>query len=206
MTDAGQNAETAAANRLSPEPQKGRADRSTTKGDVPDAVLDRYLIERDRRGRAEAFFRDHRAAEPLFRDRGGSLVSSKAYPDAVVDMLKIARHRGWTHVRVSGDDAFRREVWIQAQALGLEVSGHRPRERDRQAAGMDRDRSPAGSDLNRRDRNPGMTERLARAAIVVARLIPDPAIQARLLDHARARADLQRPKDRAPTREQGRDR
>ena len=125
-----------AVNRLRPAP--GAPARSTAKGDVPDAVLDRYLVEGDLRGRAERFFRDHRAPAPMFRDRGGSLTSTQAYPDAVIDMLKIARHRGWERIQVSGDPAFRREVWIQAQSLGLEVHGHRPRDRDRQAAGIDR--------------------------------------------------------------------
>lgn len=174
----------APSNRLSPEPDRTGPARSRTKGDVPQAVLDRYLVERDRQGRPERFFRDHRASLPMFRDRGGALVSAEAYPDAVADMLKIARHRGWTRVRVTGDPAFRREVWIQAQSLGLEVRGHRPRERDRQAAGLDRP--------SRAPRPEPMTERLARAAVVVARLIPDPVLQARLMTRARRRAGLDR--------------
>lgn len=177
-------AETAAPNRVGPAPAAGRTPRSTARGDLPEAVLDRYLVERDRQGRPERFFRDHRAAEPMFRDRGRSLVSSHAYPDAIADMLKIARHRGWDQVRVTGDPAFRREVWIQAQAMGLEVRGHRPRERDRQAAGQ------TPSPPKRTD--PELAERLARAAIVVGRLIPDPAAQARLLARAWSRAGLDR--------------
>ena len=173
-----------AVNRLRPAP--GAPARSTAKGDVPDAVLDRYLVEGDLRGRAERFFRDHRAPAPMFRDRGGSLTSTQAYPDAVIDMLKIARHRGWERIQVSGDPAFRREVWIQAQSLGLEVHGHRPRDRDRQAAGIDR----ASSQKALQD---PLAERLARAAVVVARLIPDPAIQTKLLEAAWARAGRARP-------------
>lgn len=192
----------APSNRLGPASDPAGSRRSTAKGDVPEAVLDRYLVERDLRGRPERFFRDHRAPEPMFRDRGGSLVSNQAYPDAIIDMLKIARHRGWDQVRVSGDPAFRREVWIQAQALGMEVQGHRPRERDRQAAGLDRSSS-------RRDAEPSkardaLAERLARAAIVVARLVPDAAIQTRLLEAAWARAGRPRPAEREPAR--GRDR
>jgi hypothetical protein len=131
----------------------------------------------------------------MFRDRGGSLVSAQAYPDAVADMLKIARHRGWDQIRVTGDPAFRREVWIQAQALGLEVRGHRPRERDRQAAGQDR---PSRDPDVARPRSPAepLADRLARAAVVVARLIPDPAAQSRLLERAWARAEMTPQRDR----------
>ena len=176
-------------NRLGPDPKAAK--RSTTKGDVPEAMLDRYLIERDRSGRPERFFRDHRSNGPLFRDRGSSLVSDQAYPDAVIDMLKIARHRGWERIRVSGDEAFRREVWIQAQSLGLQVAGHRPRERDRQAAGLPPPEQTAA--------RPDMGDRLAKAAIVVRRLITDPEAQVRLLDAALARAGKarqDRPRDR----------
>lgn len=177
-------AETATANRVGPAPAAGGPARSTARGDLPEALLDRYLVERDRQGRPERFFRDHRATEPMFRDLGRSLISSHTYPDAVADMLKIARHRGWDQVRVTGDPAFRREVWVQAQAMGLKVRGHRPRERDRQAAGQ------APPPPKRVD--PELAERLARAAVVVARLVPDPAAQARLLARAWSRASLDR--------------
>jgi len=81
------------------------SDRSTLKGDVPAALLDRYLIERDRQSRAERFYRDHRATEPAFRDAGRALVTAHAYPDIVADMLKVAQHRGWTRIAVRGDEA-----------------------------------------------------------------------------------------------------
>jgi hypothetical protein len=167
----------------------GKAAKSTVKGDIPAAVLDRYLIERDLRGRPERFFRDHRATEPMFQDRGRSLVSHSAYPDAVIDMLKIARHRGWSAVRVSGDPGFRREVWIQAQALGLEVKGHRPGERNRQAAGLE-PRPPLSAEI---------ADRMARAAVVVRRLIPDAALQTRLMAEALDRFQARRTaRERAP--------
>lgn len=168
------------ARRIGPAASVDRERLSRSKGDVPDTVMDRYLVERDLRGRAERFYRDHRADQPQFRDRGGSLSTDHAYPDAVADMLRIAQHRGWSRIRVSGDEAFRREVWIQAGRLGLEVSGHRPRDRDRQAAGVPR----ADRDL---------PDRLARAAVVVARLIPDPAAQTRLIERALNRARSHEP-------------
>lgn len=166
----------ASANRIGPERARaGEAKaRSTLKGDVPQPILDRYLIERDLRGRAERFYRDHRTLDPAFSDTGRRLSAGQAYPDTIADMLKVARHRGWTRLKVEGDEAFRREVWIQARAQGLDVSGYRPRDRDRQAAGQPPDRGT----------------RLMRAVAVVRALIPDIDAQRRLLDHAGRLAGL----------------
>jgi hypothetical protein len=178
-----------AANTVAPAPRTSAPQPSREKGEVPASLLDRYLIERDRQGRPERFYRDHRAFDPMFKDEGRRLVTRQTYPDAVADMMTIARHRGWTQVRVAGDEAFRREAWLQGQKLGLEVSGYKPRERDRQAAG---DRVPParpshvhrdGQPLDRR-----LDDRLSRAAVVVRQLIPDPRAQVRLLEQAYSRA------------------
>lgn len=147
--------------------------RSTAKGDLPQAILDRYLIERDLRGRPERFYRDHRTPDPAFRDQGRRLSTVRAYPDTVADMLKIAQHRGWTRLKVDGDDAFRREVWIQGRAMGLNIKGYQPRDRDRQATGQPANRPP-------------LEERLRMASAVIRNLIPDPEAQRRLLEHAAA--------------------
>lgn len=169
---------TASANQITPD-RAGRGEakpRSTAKGDLPQTILDRYLIERDLRGRPERFYRDHRTPDPAFRDQGRRLTTDRPYPDTIADMLKVAQHRNWTRLKVDGDDTFRREVWIQARAMGLEIKGYRPRQRDRQAAGAPASRLP-------------LEERLRMASAVVRSLIPDPEAQRRLLDHAVAAAD-----------------
>lgn len=187
---------TPSTNRLAPDSVAGAPrPRSLDKGDVPPALLDRYLVERDRQGRAERFFRDHRTREPMFHDRGRSLVAGQSYPDTVADMLKIARHRGWSAIRVTGDEGFRREVWVQAQALGLEVKGHRPTERDRAAASPpDREtsKSPSSGLSPSRERrgtsSHKLETRLAMATQVVRATVADPEMQARLIARAWARA------------------
>ncbi|WP_293828575.1 LPD7 domain-containing protein [uncultured Brevundimonas sp.] len=166
--------------------------------------MDRYLIERDRQGRPERYYRDHKTADPSFRDHGRALSSHQAYPDSVAAMLRIAQHRGWSNIKVTGDDAFRREVWVQARTLGLEVAGYRPTERDRQAAN-----EPAQPDTERdasRQKPPSRDEikrRLEMAAVVVRTLIADPAAQTRLMERAwaRVRPEADRARDK-PEREQ----
>lgn len=197
---------TSSPNRISPRTSEPPERRSLDKGDVPAQLLDRYLIERDRQGRPERYYRDHKAADPSFRDHGRALSSHQAYPDSVAAMLRIAQHRGWSNIKVTGDDAFRREVWVQARTLGLEVAGYRPTERDRQAANeapqpnTQRDaapqKPPARDDIKRR---------LEMAAVVVRTLIADPAAQARLMERAwaRVRPEADRARDK-PDREQNR--
>ncbi|MGH7025942.1 LPD7 domain-containing protein [Brevundimonas sp.] len=177
-------------NRLGPDrTRRGeKTERSTLKGDLPPALLDRYLIERDRQGRPEAFFRDPRATEPAFRDHGRRLSTPHAYPDTITDMLKVARHRGWTRLRVEGEETFRRDVWIQARAQGLEVSGYRARERDRQAAGETPRVPNAAMDLDRR---------LKMAAVVVRNLVSEPEAQRRLLNRAADLVSLRRGQERS---------
>nr|WP_315051444.1 LPD7 domain-containing protein [uncultured Brevundimonas sp.] len=181
----------APSNRLAPQPGAAPERRSLDKGDVPAQLLDRYLIERDRQGRPERYYRDHKTADPVFRDHGRALSSLQAYPDSVASMLRIAQHRGWTHIKVSGDEAFRREVWVQGRSLGLEVAGHKPTERDRQAANDQPERTAtrrtgreADSELTRA----AVKRRLDMAAVVVRTLIADPAAQARLMERAWSRA------------------
>lgn len=206
-------------NRLSPDGDaNARRARSLEKGDVPPDLLDRYLVERDRHGRAERFFRDHRAREPMFQDRGRSLVAGQPYPDTVADMLKVAKHRGWSAIRVSGDEQFRREVWVQAQTLGLEVKGHWPTERDRAAAApLDRQAptSPTSErGISRERRGPSsktIQDRVSMATQVVRALVVDPEMQARLIARAWARAaphlDRERKADEVRSRSrEGRDR
>jgi len=124
-------------------------------------------------------------------------------------MLKIAQHRGWAEVRVVGDEGFRREAWIQAQALGLGVRGYQPRDRDRQAAGAQSPSPKVTVDRMRAD-DDAVKARLQAAAVVVKRLIDDPAARSRLMERAveRLRAqDTGRRADRdKPDREARRDR
>jgi hypothetical protein len=174
-------------NRLGP--AKASSPATTRAGDVPETLLARYLVEHDVLARKASFFRDHKEPLPRFVDSGRALRTDNAYADTVRDMLQIARHRAWNRVTVRGETAFRREVWIQGRALGIEVGGHRPTARDRQAAGQEK---PVDRTRMRYD----------RAAVVVRTLIADPEAQARLLARAwahiasrnpdRSRQDLER--------------
>lgn len=105
--------------------------RSTNKGDVPDPLLRRYYLDA-RGGPGLGFYTDARIKTATFRDLGARLVTPRSDPNAIRDMAAVAQHRGWTVVVVHGESDFRREAWLMASALGLEVRGYQPTERDRQ--------------------------------------------------------------------------
>lgn len=114
------------------DPARPPKKRSHEVGDVPEEVANRYYSE-GRMGRRD-YFADAQGKEAAFRDGGGNLSADRTDPAVISDMLKVAQHRGWDEISVSGSQEFRREVWIQAQELGVEVRGYKPSERDRQDA------------------------------------------------------------------------
>lgn len=172
------------------------AARSNRKGDVPEVLRRRYFVD-ERSGAGLGFYVDARVETPAFRDQGRRLSASRSDPNAIRDMVAIAQHRGWKAVVVEGDADFRREAWLAAQTLGIEVRGYRATERDRQdlerrlstsdrRAARDR-ADPA--DAHREGRSPsaaaGANLRIVEA--VVRSRITEPAAQARVLAAARER-------------------
>ena len=105
--------------------------RSTRKGDVPAPLRRRYYTD-DRGGPGLGFYAAARIQTAAFRDLGARLVTPRSDPNAIRDMAAVAHHRGWTVVVVHGEKDFRREAWLTASALGLEVRGYQPTQRDQQ--------------------------------------------------------------------------
>jgi hypothetical protein len=159
------------------------ASRSIAAGDAPEAILRRYLIDA-RGGRGLGFYADATAPRAIFRDRGDRLTTDRNDPNAVRHMTEIARHRGWTTITVRGDTDFRREAWMAAGLLGLEVRGYRPTERDEQALARRRDRQPSPMT---RDATDGAQARLGVIDRVVRARVPKTVDQERILAAARER-------------------
>lgn len=155
--------------------------QASTLGDVPEQLRRRYLTEA-RGGRGLGFYADARSEAAAFRDHGGRLTTDRNDPHVIRDLVAIAQHRGWNAISVRGHTEFRREVWLRAQAAGLEVRGYRPTERDRQQ--VDPYRLRSGS---RQDSPIDAQARLRIVDGVVRARIVHPTDQQRVLAAARAR-------------------
>jgi hypothetical protein len=171
--------------------------RSTNKGDAPVPVLRRYYLD-ERGGPGLGYYADAQIKIATFRDLGARLVTPRSDPNAIRDMAAVAQHRGWTVVVVHGEKDFRREAWLTASALGLEVRGYQPTERDRQdlerrqaaltrkAARAVDERPERGDREARANAAAGRTNMRIVEAVVRARVGDRPA-QDRILSAARAR-------------------
>ena len=87
-------------------------------GDLPPSLARRYFTERLRGAAAVALYEGPGAKRIALRDHGDRLTTDQSHPAVIRDMSLIAAHRGWSAVRVRGQDEFRREAWLQARVLG----------------------------------------------------------------------------------------
>lgn len=121
-----------AASEPAPANDDGPHRFSVERGDVPDAVKRRYLTEEPQFTPEVRYFTDAAGKEAAFRDTGDKLLARQTNAEVIKDLVSIAEHRGWTSIEIRGEEAFRREVWMQARTEGLQVRGYKPTERDLQ--------------------------------------------------------------------------
>lgn len=171
--------------------------RSTSKGDVPDLLRRRYYTD-ERGGPGLGFYADARIQTAAFRDLGARLVTPRSDPNAIRDMAAVAQHRGWTVVVVHGGKDFRREAWLTASALGLEVRGYQATQRDRQElerrqaalarkAARAAETRPERGDREPRDGGAASRANMRIIETVVHARVSDPPSQDRILSAARER-------------------
>lgn len=113
-------------------PEKTPKTPSVEAGDMPEAVRKRYYADKAKWSGEPAFFTSAESKYPAFRDQGRRLVTATESQEVVKDLVAIAQHRGWDKIHVTGSEAFRRAVWLEAAQNGLEVRGYKPNERDLQ--------------------------------------------------------------------------
>lgn len=99
---------------------------------IPQQIAAKFLRKGDK-----YYFADMTLA---FVDEGKTLRAETENRSVVKDLVAIARVRGWQAGLVSGSESFRREVWKEAFAEGLQVEGYKPSAAEVQAAERERER------------------------------------------------------------------
>jgi len=66
-----------------------------------------------------------------FEDKGNALKTKSDSEYIIESLVSIAKARGWSEIKVSGSDTFRRETWLKATSRGISVKGYTPTELDK---------------------------------------------------------------------------
>lgn len=91
--------------------------------------------------------------KPAFEDRGTKLETRSDSQQMAATLVAVAQARGWDEIKVTGSESFKRNVWVEAAARGVEVKGYMPNDQDRAEAarrGAEREREE-GAALARRE-------------------------------------------------------
>jgi hypothetical protein len=101
------------------------ASRDEVKPIVPADVEDKYLRVGKR------FYHPKDTHVFAFEDKGNKLQTRSNSEQIAATMVAIARARGWDEIKVSGSETFRKEVWLEAAAHGMQVRGYIPSDVDK---------------------------------------------------------------------------
>ncbi|MBJ6123610.1 LPD7 domain-containing protein [Sphingomonas mollis] len=155
------------------QPADGKARRTSTideSDSLPAHIRSRYVKVGDE------YFRNSSEKNPTFKDGGARLVGRDA--SVAGELVEIAEHRQWDRLRVSGSEAFRREVWKAAMARGIEVEGYSPTKVELEEA-----RRRGEGSITHIDRSRGPSQREERSGIALpARPDFDRGVEGRILE------------------------
>ena len=160
----------------------------------PENIAKSYYVAD--RGSERRYYDDYKQQSLAMRATDTAISTKREDLNTIKAMLDVASARGWQSVDVKGSAEFKREAWIEGQARGLDVRGHRPSDPDRQES----DRRRAEKGLSNEVRAPAPPTPVTPAAPVTP---ANPA--ASTLDPARQQATQRAGEPAKPDQAKGHD-
>jgi len=113
-----------------------KAERAALVARLEAALVDRYLIKRApvtvgdvTIGRTEYRFRGD-TSRVAFTESTFRLATDTNSPSVARSMVDVAEARNWRALRVSGNEDFKRMVWLEASVRGVKALGYEPNPAD----------------------------------------------------------------------------
>jgi len=113
-----------------------QAERAALVAKLEAALVERYLIKRApvavgdmAIGRTEYRFRGD-TSRVAFTESTFRLATDTNSPSVARSMVDVAEARNWRSLRVSGNEDFRRMVWLEASVRGVKTLGYEPNPAD----------------------------------------------------------------------------
>lgn len=122
-----------------------QAERAAQIARLESGLVERYLIKRATLtvndvsvGTTEYRFRGD-TSRVAFTETGFKLATDANSPSVARFMVDVAQARNWQSLRVSGNEEFRRLVWMEASARGVKALGYEPSPADLERVKVERD-------------------------------------------------------------------
>ena len=142
VPEAGSTAATQGTTKVSPQPEQAdakataridaQAERAALVARLESALMERYVIKRApvtvgdmTIGRTEYRFRGD-TSRVAFTESTFRLATDTNSPSVARSMVDVAEARNWKALRVSGNEDFKRMVWLEASVRGVKTLGYEP--------------------------------------------------------------------------------
>jgi hypothetical protein len=66
-------------------------------------------------------------------------------PESLPDLVRLAKENGWTSLKITGDEEFKRAAYLAASAQGIRIDGYQPDEKTKAAADREQLRQAGAS-------------------------------------------------------------
>ena len=147
-----------------------QAERAAQVARLEAALVDRYLIKRApvtvgdvTIGRTEYRFRGD-TSRVAFTESTFRLATDTNSPSVARSMVDVAEARNWRALRVSGNEDFKRMVWLEASVRGVKTLGYEP--------------NPADLEVLKREREARLVNRIEPARLDASTAAATPAEKA----------------------------
>ncbi|WP_226034410.1 ankyrin repeat domain-containing protein [Aquitalea palustris] len=106
-------------------PQQQNTQASEKKKEMPKRLLGGQFL-----GNEKGEYRRIGEERVALFDDGDQIRFNDKQMDTFKAGVELAKEKGWSAIEVQGNERFRREAWLHAQASGIEVIGYEPNEKD----------------------------------------------------------------------------
>jgi hypothetical protein len=106
------------------------------KREIPEEERKQYrrtidlVVTKYKRADGKDEYRWKESGKVAFVDHGDKITYSSISPTAVKAGLQLAKEKGWEGVQVTGSEEFKRESWLQAEMMGVKLTGYKPKGED----------------------------------------------------------------------------
>lgn len=111
------------------EKQEVKKRRNSVQGTAKALTIPEYVKNSFRSLDGKYYFKDQKHIL-AFEDKGRSIVTQHNDDRVAKAVVKMAEAKGWGNIKITGNETFRREVWLQAQIHNIKVKGFTPKESD----------------------------------------------------------------------------